>query len=174
MKKSIILAIFVFIGTYSASAQTAFKNTKYGHVVNVSLPEYMSRTIGLNDNAAFQFHNVPKDVSGFIVEDDKAELVIADMKFADAQEFYDNFAKTFLEDQPSRKFSKPDVRKVNGNTYIHSDFSYFDDEAKLDIYYYVGVIETATTFYKLICFTSSAQKETYKPDFDKIMLSIND
>lgn len=147
---------------------------KYGHVVNVSLPEYMTRTIGLNDNASFQFHNVPKDVSGFIVEDNKDELIIADMKFADAQEFYDNFAKSFLEDQPSRKFSKSDVRKVNGNTYIHSDFSYFDEEAKLDIYYYVGVIETPTTFYKLICFTSSAQKETYKPDFDKIMMSIND
>ncbi|HOS47035.1 MAG TPA: hypothetical protein PLG57_00285 [Bacteroidia bacterium] len=174
MKKILSLAIVVFVVFQSASAQTAFKNMKYGHVVNVSLPEYMTRTLGLNDNASFQFHNVPKDVSGFIVEDNKEELIIADMKFADAQEFYDNFAKGFLEDQPSRKFSKPDVRKVNGNTYIHSDFSYFDEEAKLDIYYYVGVIETPTTFYKLICFTSSAQKETYKPDFDKIMMSIND
>ena len=74
MNKTLTILTTILISTMCFS-QTAFKEEKAGHIFYVSLPDYMSKTIGLNTSATIQFKNTIKDVAGFIIEDNKEELI---------------------------------------------------------------------------------------------------
>ncbi|MBP1617974.1 MAG: hypothetical protein H6Q14_1801 [Bacteroidetes bacterium] len=172
--KIAILTTTLFFITSTIFAQTVMKEYKAGHVFDVSLPDYMSKTTGLNDAASIQFKNSVKDIAGFIIFDTKEELEFANMKFSSVNEFYDLFIKDFLEGQKSREISQPTVHTLGQNKYVECDASYFDEESKLSIYYYVGIVETKNAYYKLLCYGGMDSKEKYKADFQKILYSIKD
>ena len=48
----LIASLLIFAGTI---AQTTFKEQKVGHIFYVSLPDYMTKTTGQNDDALIQF-----------------------------------------------------------------------------------------------------------------------
>ena len=54
-----------------ANAQGKMIEYKTGHVVKLSVPEYMSRTSGLNDDACLEFQNAVKEVYTIVIQDDK-------------------------------------------------------------------------------------------------------
>ena len=61
MKKTITILIIALLLTNTAIfAQATFKEYKAGHVFYISLPDYMSKTAGLNNAAIIQFKNVIK------------------------------------------------------------------------------------------------------------------
>ena len=155
-------------------AQTNMKNYKAGHTFEVSIPDYMTKTTGLNDAATFQFRNSVKDIAGFIIFDTKADLELVELKYTNAQEFYDEFIKDFLAKQKNRNISEPKIQTVGDNNYVECDASCYSKESKTDIYYFVGVVETKNAFYKLLCFGGIDNKEKYKADFQKILYSIKD
>jgi hypothetical protein len=172
MKKMILLLLVLFAGVTS-KAQT-FKTYKAGHVFNISLPDYMARVTGLNDAAIFQFQNTVKNIAGCVIEDNKSELALIDMKYASTQEFYEQFTKGFLVDLPQRTVSAPVVQKKGAVSFVEADASYYDEESKQTIYYFVGIAETKDAYYKVLCYGSIEAKEKYKADFQKILYSIND
>jgi hypothetical protein len=47
-------------------------------------------------------------------------------------------------------------------------------EDKSDIYYLVGILETKTSYYKVISDTGIENKDKFKADFQKILYSLND
>jgi hypothetical protein len=155
-------------------AQTNLVEYKAGHIFYVSLPNYMSKTTGLNDAAVIQFRNSIKDVAGFIIEDNKEELALADMVFSSINDFYDNFIKNFLIGQNERKVSDPLSKTIGETKFIECDASYIDIESKMGIYYFVGIAETKDAFYKILCFGSLENKDNFKADFQKILYSIRD
>jgi len=160
--------------TAPSFAQTSMKEYKAGHIFYVSLPDYMTKTTGMNDVATIQFKNTLKDVAGFIIEDNKEDLVLSEMVFSSIDDFYDNFIKDFLSDQKKREISEPKSQTIGDVKFMECDASYYDKESKMEIYYFVGIAETKDTFYKLICFGSSENKDKFKPDFQKILFSIRD
>ena len=175
MKKTIgIIAInFIFLAT-SSFAQTALKEYKVGHVFNVSLPDYMSRTTGLNGASAIQYKSTVKDVYGFIIEDTKEDLSLVELNYSSINEFYEEFIKDFLKDEEKRKISKPQNKKIAEVNFIESDATYFDKEAKIEIYYLVGIVETKSAYYKILSWSSEENKDKFKTDFQKILYSLKD
>ena len=169
-----ILLLTVLFFSLTSNAQTTMKNYKAGHAFNVSLPDYMTETTGINDAATIQFNNTVKDIGGYIVVDTKKDLELVQMKFSSAQEFYENFIKDFLVKLKNRTISEPKIHTIEGLNYAECDASYFDKDLKIDIYYYVGIVETKNAFYKLLCYGSIDSKEKYKADFQKILYSIKD
>jgi hypothetical protein len=175
MKRTIaILTTALVLVTTTTFAQTTMKEYKAGHVFNVSLPDYMTKTTGLNDDATIQFNNTIKDIAGFIIYDTKDELELVQMKFSSVNEFYDVFVKDFLKGQKKRTISQPIYQTVGDNKYVECEASYYSKESKIDIYYYVGIVETKNAYYKLLCFGGMDSKEKYKADFQKILYSIKD
>ena len=73
---SILLALII---TANLFAQT--KEYKAGQVFYVSLPEYMSKTIGLNNAATIQYKSEVKDVYGFVIIDPKEDLKLAELNY---------------------------------------------------------------------------------------------
>ncbi len=168
------LSLILVLTTTGISAQTTLKEYKVGHVVNVSLPEYMTRTMELNSSAILQYKSTIKDVYGFIIEDNKEELALVEMNYSSINEFCEDFAKDFLKDEKKKTFSYPECKTIGDINFAEFDASYYDKETKGTIYYLVGIVETKTSFYKVISFTGIENKDKYKADFQKILYSLKD
>ncbi len=168
------LSLILVLITTSISAQTTLKEYKVGHVVNVSLPDYMSKTMGLNSSSILQYKSTVKDVYGFIIEDNKEELALVEMNYSSINEFCEDFAKDFLKDEKKKTFSYPEYKQIGDINFSEFDASYYDKEAKGEIYYLVGIAETKTSYYKVISYTSLENKDKFKADFQKILYSLND
>ena len=160
--------------TSMAFAQTSLKEYKAGHTFTVSLPDYMSKTIGLNSASAIQYKSVVKDVYGFIIIDTKEELSLAEMSYASINEFFESFIADFLKDQENRKVSEPKYLKKGNTDFVECDITYFDKDANIEIYYLVGIVETKLSFYKVLSWSASDSKEKFKADFQKILYSVKD
>lgn len=169
-----LLALLFALVALTNYGQTSFKDLKVGHVFYISIPDYMSKTTGLNTSASIQFKSVVKDVYGFIIEDSKEDLKLAETNFSSINEYYDFFIKDFLKDEDKRSISTPNSFKKGQNNYLEIDASYFDKDAKIDIYYYVCVVETKDSYYKVLCWSSLENKDKFKADFQKIAYSLRD
>lgn len=174
--KTILLSVILFQFAFNlpSVAQTGMKTYKAGHSFDISLPEYMSKTGGLNSSAAIQYKSLVKDVYGFVIFDTKEELELVEYKFASVNEFYEDFIKDFLKDEPKRVVSKPITSTKNGINFIEVDLSYYDNDAKTDIFYLVGIVETPKAYYKVLSWSTLENKKTFKADFQKIMYSLKD
>jgi hypothetical protein len=173
-KQTATLSLTLLLMMSLTFSQTPLKDYTVGHQFHVSIPDYMNRTIGLNNAATFQFKNTVKDVAGFIIEDSKEELHLAELSYSSINEFYDDFIKDFLKDEEKRKISKPLSQTKGEINFIECDATYFDKDSKLEIYYFVGIVETGTTYYKVLCYGAAENKDKFKPDFQKILYSLKD
>jgi len=86
-------------------SQTATKEFKAGHVFYVTLPDYLKKTVGLNDAATMQFKNESEDIAGFVFEDTKESLTLVQLSFTSPKDFFDQFIKDFLLEEKNRKIS---------------------------------------------------------------------
>ncbi len=170
MKKIALTLSLLFLVSNSFS-QSLTKEIKIKRSFDITVPNYMNRTVGLNDVASLQFKNTVKDIYGVVIEDDKEELVLAEMNYASVNEFVEETMKTFLENQPSKKMSTPLFKKIGESNFAEFDASYFDDELKVEIYYLFGIVETKSTFYKVLLWCGAKEKEKYKEEFRKILYS---
>jgi Ni,Fe-hydrogenase III component G len=155
-------------------AQTNMKEFQVGHPFYVSLPDYMIKTSGLNSASAIQFKSEVKDVYGFIIEDNKEEMALVDIVYTSIGEFYEDFIKDFLLDEKKRQITKPVYSKNGEINFAEADATYFDKEADTEIYYLVGIVETKTSFYKVLSWSTVANKDKFKTDFQKIVYSLKD
>lgn len=175
MKKHTVLLLTTFLLlTTPIFSQTNLKEYKAGHVFNISLPDYMTKTSGLNNASAIQYKSTVKDVYGFVVFDTKEELSIIEMNYSNITEFYDDFIKDFLKDEKKRSVSNPLTQKIGEINFIETDVSYYDKDAKTEIYYLVGIVETKNSFYKVLSWSTLENKNKFKADFQKILYSIKD
>lgn len=172
--KFLFTLLGILIIPFFSISQTTFKEHKGGQEFTLSLPDYMTRTIGLNDAASYQFKSSVKDVYGFVIVDSKEELKLAELFFANIKEFFDDFANNFVKDEKDRKMSKPESQKVGELNFMSCDITYYDTEAKTEIYYFIGVVETKNCFYKFLCWSSADSKDKFKADFMKTFLSLKD
>jgi hypothetical protein len=175
MKKKIALFITTLIITSSSVfAQTTLKEYQAGHIFHISLPDYMGRTIGLNSSATIQYKSAVKDVYGFIIEDNKDELKLAELNYSSLNEFYEGFIKDFVADEDNRIVSEPLYKKNGDINFVESDVTYYDKEAKINIYYLVGIVETKSAYYKVLSWSAAENKDKFKADFQKIVYSLKD
>lgn len=172
--KNLLLILVCLTISICAVAQTALKEYKAGHTFTVSLPEYMSRTVGINDAASIQYKSDEKDVAGFIIFDTKEELQIAELNFSSAKEFYENLIVDLLADQENRKVSEPVYQTKGGINFVECDLTYYDKDVEAEIYYLVGIVETKKSFYKVLAWAAAENKSAFKADFQKILYSLKD
>lgn len=173
MKKITSLLSLLFLVT-NAFSQSLTKEIKIKRSFELTVPNYMNRTVGLNDVASLQFKNTVKDIYGVVIEDDKEELVLAELNYSSINEFVEETIKTFLENESSKKISSPLFKKNGEINFAEFDASYFDDELKVEVYYLFGIVETKSTFYKVLLWCGGSEKEKYKEEFRKILYSFKE
>lgn len=172
--KTFLFSLAVLFSCQLLPAQTAMKTLTVGHPFTISLPEYMTRTVGLNTSAALEYKNTVKDVYGFVIIDDKESLRLAEVSFSSVEEFYDDFIKDFIEGEDKVNQSKPQIKQSGNAKFLEADLSYYDKEAKTEIYYLIGMVETSKAYYKVLSYCSLENKAKFKEDFRKIVYSLKD
>ena len=161
----------ILLLTFVSYGQSTSKTHKIGHVFSITLPDYMSRTVGLNSSANFQYKSEVKDVYGFVIGDEKEELKLAELNFASVTEFHEDFMKSFLADVEKKNIGTPIVKKISETNFLECDVTYYDKEAEGEIYYLVGIVETKSAFYKILSWSAAENKDKFKADFQKILYS---
>ncbi len=176
MKKlHLFISLFLVMITCSKTfSQSDMKEFKAGHIFYISLPDYMSRTTGLNSAATIQYKSEVKDVYGFVIEDNKEELKLAELNYTSLKEFYEDFIKDFLKDEDKRKISKEQYKTIGTTNFVECEASYYDLEAKVGICYIIGIVETPSSYYKILSWSTQENKEKFKADFQKIIYSLKD
>lgn len=174
MKTTIITLLLVVFVTGSSFAQAPLKEFKAGHIFYISLPDYMSKTAGLNSSSTIEYKNVVKDVYGFVIEDNKEILTLAELNYSSINEFYDDFIKDFLTEEKDRNVSAPKYQKKGDINFAEADITYYDEDAKSPIYYLVGIVETKASYYKVLSWCTAENKAKFKADFQKILYSLRD
>ena len=174
IKNFLFVASFVQIINASAFAQTTFNTVKTGHTVSFSVPDYMSRTTGINDVSFLQFKSIPKDVYTFMIEDSKVELDIVEMKFTSVMDFYEFFIKDFLISEKKRKVNTPVSFTKDDVNYVQTELTYYDKDSKFEIYYNITIAETAGYFYQILSYTSEENSINVKADLTALGSSLKE
>ncbi len=170
----IITLFIIALTTATISAQTKMKEFKAGHTFNVSLPDYMNKTVGLNGDSAIEYKSEVKEVYGFIIYDLKEDLRLVELNYNSINEFNDDFMKDFLKEEEKKSMSSTVSKKINETNFLETDVVLFDKEANMEIYYLIGIAETPKAFYKVFSWSSKENKDKFKGDFQKILYSIKD
>ncbi|MFA9190060.1 hypothetical protein AAGV28_01650 [Flavobacterium sp. FZUC8N2.13] len=173
MKKTYLALIFIFFTSISIG-QTNFIKQKAGHVFYFDMPEYMNKTLGLNDVATIQFKNSIKEVYAIVIEDSKEDLSLLEMYYSSINEFHEDFIKDFLVDEEKRFLSKPILNSKDNINFIEFDASYYDKENDIEIYYLIGIVESKSHFYKVLYWTNKDNKDKFKADFQKSLYSFKE
>ncbi len=171
--KSYIILILLVVFCNAVNAQTLMDKYK-AEDFTVSLTYYMSKIGGLNNDAVIQFRNMVKDVAGYIIKDEKSVKLIDDPANPDVNQVYDQFIKDFLKNKEERKVASAKVSTNGTAKFTSTDLTYLDDETMIYYYYFVGIVETKKSFYKVICSSTLDTKSLFKNDFQKIFYSLKD
>ena len=166
-----IFLLLIFCKT--STAQTLMDKYKVEDFT-VSLPFYMSKTGGLNNDAAIQFRNMIRDVSGYLIKEEKTVKSFDEPANKDIDQVYNQFIKDFLIDKKERKVTTSKASTNGTAKFVSTDLTYLDDETMIYYYYFVGIVETKNGFYKVICESSLDTKSLFKSDFQKIFYSVKD
>jgi hypothetical protein len=91
----------VLLFSVIATGQTTFNQYKAGNVFDIAVPDYMTRTIGLNDVATVQYKNSVNDI--YTIVEDSKRMAIAAIFYASIQEFQEEFEKDFIKDEEKKE-----------------------------------------------------------------------
>lgn len=175
MKKLILLAYLS--GISLCFSQTKFSEQKAGHIFFVSVPEYMVKTISLNDAATAQYMNASKNAYLIVIADSKEDLELSGQKFVSPKDFHDTNIAPLKAPENSPVETEGVEFVLNGNKYFQSELSVTlkeDDGSKMNISYLVTYVETKTHFYQILCWSLTPDFKNLQADFKKIASSLKD
>lgn len=176
MKKHLTL-LLMLIGISAGFAQTKFSEKKAGHVFYIAVPDYMIKTVGLNDAALAQYMNSTKNAYLIVIADSKEDLELSGQKFESPKDFHDSNITSLKAPENSPVETAGITFEVNGNKFFQSELKAAlpqDDGSKLEISYLVTYIESKTHFYQVLCWTLTPNFSSLLPDFKKIASSMKD
>ncbi len=167
----VLLSLFFFVGSRLAAEDgTRFSRQSFGRVYSLEIPKYMSRTAELNDNADLQYANGVKEAYFIVMVEDKEFLNIVQANFAGPDDYFDYFYDNF---NISRKKILTKIKtNINGMDAVLSEIEGGVDS--LDFYYLIGVAESKSAYYNVICWTLYDKREELKNDYKKIIYSLKE
>lgn len=172
MKYKILLILFgtLLLNNLIFSQGTKYSPVKVGHIFNISFPNYMTRTYGLNNAASVQYMNIEKEAYTIVLDDEKEEITLAGIQINNLNSYYDFFISNFDMDS-AVVLSKSEIQ-INKNNSIQCELSSEVEGAK--IYYYITLIETKEYYYSIISWTLFEQKDKLIVDYKKIAESLKE
>ncbi|MFN3850861.1 MAG: hypothetical protein ACK4NY_15615 [Spirosomataceae bacterium] len=176
MKKHLTL-LLVLIGISTSFAQTKFSEKKAGHIFYIAVPDYMVKTVSLNDAASAQYMNSGKNAYLIVIADSKEDLELSGQKFVSPKDFHDSNIASLKTPENSPVESEGISFEANGNKFFQSELKAAlpqEDGSKLDISYLVTYVESKTHYYQILCWTLTPNFSTLLPDFKKIASSLKD
>jgi len=174
MNNKIILTIICLFVSLAFNVSTAqekgFINKKLGNIIFIDIPEYMTKTYGLNDVAKAQYQNTDKEAYLIIIEEEKEDIKIAGGGFANSKEYFKFFVESFGIDS---------IKIMSGEEMNKGKFPAYQGQIEgfvngLKLFYLVTIVESPTHFYNIISWTLFERKSDVINDFKKIASSLKE
>jgi len=174
MTKRIIIAITALLVVIAANQLIAqekgFTNKKIGNIIYVDVPDYMTKTFGLNDVAKVQYANAEKEAYTIIIEEDKEDIKSAGGGFANPQEYFQFFMGSFGIDS---------IKIISEEPAKSGKFQAYQGQVdgrvqEMNLFYLITIIESPTHFYNVISWTLFENKDKLINDFKKIASSLKE
>lgn len=174
--------LFFLIATPIFSASQSFSQTKFveqkaGHIIYMSVPDYMVKTSSLNDVASMQYMNKTKEAYVLVIEDEKGGLDVEGTKYANLKDFHDLVIESLKSEDANAQESKPTEFQQNGNKFYQTDLTVTlrtEDGKDIKVTYLVTYVESKTHYYQILCWTLAGSYKDLVGDFKKIASTIRD
>lgn len=163
------------------SSSTKFEEVRVGGKFSIKLPDYMSSTQNLNDDATLQYGNVVKGIYVMVIEDNKKELYDLLQHYDLTEEFASNFegyiALTAADDGMNPFLMPHDLDNIkpttiNGLKAINlANIRQIEDK---EVYYRMAIIDGKSTYYQLITWASAQREARFSDDMEKIINSFKE
>lgn len=167
----LIAAIIAFVFSLLGYSQN-FTSQKGGNCFSLEIPNYMTKTFELNENASLQYHNTGKETYVIVLEDTKEELQSLGLVFESAKDFLNDFVSTYQTEATNRIVSEIIEFESNGNKCAQLEMSFTNQE--VDFFMVVTSVESSGYFYNILCWTLLEFKDTFKNDFYRIAKSLRE
>jgi hypothetical protein len=175
--KGVLITLFSITTLASAYSQTKFTEQKAGHIYHVSIPDYMTKAVTLNDVATMQYINSAKNAYLVIIDDSKEELEMKGIKFASLKDFHDDNIKHLRTEENESVETKATEFEINGNKFYQTELGVNfkeKDDLEVKITYLITYVETKSYYYQILCWSLSSEYKNLYADFKKIAASIRD
>ena len=167
----LIAAIIAFIFSLVGYSQN-FTGQKGGNCFSLDIPNYMTKTFELNENASLQYHNTGKETYVVVIEDNKAELQSLGLVFETPKDFLNDFISTYQTEATNRIVSDIKEFDSNGHKCAQLEISFTSED--VDFFMIVTSVESSGYFYNILCWTLLEFKNTFKNDFQRIASSLKE
>lgn len=173
MKKILAYCLFpILFSCESKEVKTITIKNKY----SVELPEFLSKSQGLHDNASLQYQNVFKEFYIVVIDEPKkefAEIASTTEDFSPDLNGYHQILKSGLE-EGIQKIDITPTKDIQINGLKAKTFSLTGELSEIPIYYNVAYIEGKDTFYQIVTWTLKSSKQKYQEPMEKIISSFKE
>jgi len=176
---SLILGIFLlFFGCQQSGNKTQKVeiNSKY----SLDLPDFLSKTSGLNENASLQYQNLLKEFYIIVIDESSEEFYDA---IKENQEYLDYYTEDFLGYsefvydlivESLYSYESTEWKDLKINNLNARQIGISGKISGLDVYYHYTIIEGAKDYYQVLIWTLKDKLEEHKPYMDEIANSFKE
>lgn len=167
----IIIPLLGLFCSCSQVSSVSYHTQDVANLFSLEIPSYLEATDELNKDADCQFQNREKDFCMLIRKNDWAELQRRRPSFV-LEDFYDVSIEQLKGSMEKINAPAPDSISLNGlPTFLGTLSGDFKGDR---ITVNIGTIAGANYLYQLLIWTKEEERELYKPDIDRLILSFQE
>jgi hypothetical protein len=163
-------------------ADDSFEEVKINDLYSMKLPDYLSESYDLNDEASLQYQNTEREVYVIVIDEPKQDFIDVFMSldaYDSTKSACDNYADAqmeSIEDNMSTVTAKSTMRKtkLNGSEARICDVSGTQSGIEDEMGFTVAFIEGKETLYMVMTWTFEKTKSEYQDDMDKMINSFKE
>ena len=181
MKKHFFISIIASLLLLSCGddSKEKLQTVKINNLYAMELPEFLTKTKGLSDEASLQYQNTLREVYIMVIDEPKSELQKAITENA-LEDYYtpdlDGYAQLIYDGIDSRANldSVPQLKptKINGLTAKTCAFT--GTSQGIHVYWDLAFIEGKNNYYQVTTWTLLDKKEEYKDIMDAMINSFKE
>ena len=179
MKYISILAIPLFLA--SCNLTTKFETVTIDGHYQMDVPDYMTSSTELNDEASLQYENSIKETYVIVINEEKQMLIDLFTEIGSWDESItplENYVAIQTESMESSlnilNKKGPNDKKVNGMPVMVYEYDGYAPGISYEIYYYMAYIEGEDELFMVSAWCLGEDKDTYKDTFVKMIESFKE
>ena len=144
----------------------------------LSIPDFMTATKELNDEASLQYMDAKSEAYVIVIDEPKAEFIDAFVnsgQYNDSLSIVENYCQIQLslikEKMTESWVNNQKNVKINGLDAIQVEFTGKIAEVKFEIAYHITFIESPKNMYMVMAWTLKDFEQKYKPMYEKMASS---
>jgi hypothetical protein len=163
MKKLLGFAAGLVLLT-SCTQKTELQTVSYQNKYSIEIPNYLTKSFNLNDEATLQYQNLFKDEYVIIIEEPKSEFddAIEILGTTKGLEGYHQILVQNLE-TAIENMEITAVENIKINSFSAKIFSVTGNVENYNVFYKYGIIEGSKSYFQILCWTSKDKQLKSEP-----------